>query len=64
MKKKDIKVKVKLTDILNAPLVNAWEHMCNKYGINEWCVNEGRADDTSKVEISLEDAEYYGLIKG
>ena len=56
-------VLVKLKDVLNAPLIDAWERMCKKYGINEWCLNEGLADYDSTVEISIEDAELYGLVE-
>ena len=56
-------VLVKLKHVLNAPLIDAWERMCKKYGINEWCLNEGLADYDSTVEISLEDAELYGLVE-
>jgi len=63
MKTSKIKVTVKLVDVLEAPLMSAWERMCKKYGINEWCINEGLADDDSTVEISLEDAELYGLVE-
>jgi len=62
MKKSEIKIKVKLRDVLGAPLSSAWERMCKKYGINEWCLNEGMADGDDTVDISLEDAELYGLI--
>lgn len=30
MKRSEIKVTVKLGDVLNAPLINAWEKMCEK----------------------------------
>ena len=63
MKTSKIKVTVKLIDVLEAPLMSAWERMCKKYGINEWCINEGLADDDSTVEISLEDAKLYGLVE-
>ena len=63
MKAEEIKVTVKLVDVLHAPLMSAWERMCEKYGINEWCINEGLADDESTVEISLQDAELYGLVE-
>lgn len=63
MKKSEIKISVKLGDVLNAPYWKSWEHMCNKYGINELCLNEGLADLDDTVEVSLEDAEYYGLIE-
>jgi len=62
MKQDERKITVKLRDVLNAPLMSSWETMCEKYGINEWCLNEGLADDDSTVEISLEDAELYGLV--
>jgi len=63
MKRSEIKVIVKLGDVLNAPYINAWEQMCKKYGINEWCLNEGRADSDDTIEVSLEDAEHWGLIE-
>lgn len=63
MKRSEIKVTVKLGDVLNAPLINAWEKMCEKYGINEWCLNEGRADSDDTIEVSLEDAEHWGLVE-
>lgn len=58
-----ISVTVKLIDVLNAPLMSAWSLMCEKYRINEYCINEGLADNESTIEISLEDAELYGLIE-
>lgn len=58
----DIKINVKLGDVLDSPLINAWEYICDKYGIHEWCLNEGRADRDDTIEISLADAEYIGLI--
>lgn len=63
MKRSEIKIHVKLGDVLNAPLVGAWEEMCQKYGISEWCLNEGRADSDDTVEVSLADAERWGLIE-
>lgn len=63
MKRNEIKVVVKLSDVLNAPLLSAWTLMCEKYGINEWCLNEGRADGDDTVEISLKDAECWGLVE-
>lgn len=63
MKRSEIKVTVKLGDVLDAPSMSAWESMCEKYGINEWCLNEGRADRDDTVEISLDDAELWGLVE-
>jgi hypothetical protein len=61
MKRSEIKVRVKLGDVLDAPY--AWEQMCEKYGINEWCLKEGRADLDDTIEVSLEDAEHWGLVE-
>ena len=63
MKKSEIKIDVKLGDVLDAPLINAWDKMCEKYGINEWCLNEGLADKNDTVSITLEDAEHWGIIE-
>ena len=63
MKKSEVIISVKLGDVLDASNWRAWEEMCKKYGINEWCINEGRASDSDTVDISLKDAENWGLIK-
>lgn len=63
MKKSEIMITVKLGDVIDAPLVNAWAKMCSKYGINEWCLNEGTAISENTIEISLEDAENWGLVE-
>ncbi len=63
MKRSEIKVRVKLGDVLDAPYINAWEQMCEKYGINEWCLKEGIADSDDTIEVSLEDAEHWGLVE-
>jgi hypothetical protein len=63
MKRSEVKVIVKLGDVLDAPYINAWEQMCEKYGINEWCLNEGMSDSDDTIEVSLEDAEYWGLVE-
>ncbi|MEK6829070.1 MAG: hypothetical protein AABY15_03005 [Nanoarchaeota archaeon] len=63
MKKSEIKITVTLGQILNAPSSGSWDDFCSKYGINEWCINEGRASSQDEVEISLADAESWGLIE-
>lgn len=63
MKTEDMKIEVRLVEVLRAPWINAWKHMCEKYKVNEWCLNEGLADDDSTIEISLEDAERYGIVE-
>lgn len=60
MKKSEIKISVKLGDVLES---GSWDDMCEKYGINEWCINEGRADSDDTIEVSLADAERWGLIE-
>ena len=56
-------IEVRLVEVLRAPWIGAWEHMCKKYGVNEWCINEGLADDESTIDISLQDAERYGIVE-
>lgn len=63
MKRSDIKITVKLGDVMDAPLIDSWQKMCAKYGINEWCLKEELAERNDTVNISLEDAENYGIIK-
>ena len=63
MKRSEVKIKVTLGDVLNAPLLGAWEQMCEKYGIFEYCINEGMAEEDDTVEISLEDAEHCEIIE-
>ena len=62
MKRSKIIVSVKLGDVLHAPYINAWQDMCQKYGINEWCINEGLAESGDTIEVTLDDAEYWGLV--
>lgn len=52
-----------LRQISDAPLTSGWDFICDKYGINPYCMNEGLAHDDDFIEISLEDAEYIGLIE-
>jgi len=63
MKKSEVKISVKLCDISDAPLINAWDEMCEKYGVNRWCLNEGLADKNDTVDITLEDAERWGIVE-
>ena len=52
-------ITVKIIDILES---GHWTEFCDKYGINEWCINEGLADEDTTTKISIEDAELYGLL--
>lgn len=56
-------VKVTLGEILNAPYWKSWDHFCSKYGINEWCINEGLASGNEIYDIEYEDALLYGLVE-
>jgi len=62
MKKSEIKVSITLREISNANYVMGWEKFCDKYGYSYYCMNEG-ADGDVKVEISLEDANDWGLVE-
>jgi len=62
MKKDEIKINITLGEISKARYVSAWDNFCDKYGYNYYCINEG-ADINNKVEITLEDAEKWGLIE-
>jgi len=59
MKKDDIKITTTMGEILDA---GVWNVYCEKYGINEWCMNEGFADSKTEVQITLAEAERWGLI--
>lgn len=63
MKKNEIKITVTFGQVLNAPYWNSWHELCENYGINEWCLNEGLARSDDTIEISLEHAKLWGLIK-
>ena len=59
----EIDIKVTLKSIKDAPLINAWSKMCDKYGINEWCLNEGLANENDTVTIKMSDACLWGIVK-
>lgn len=63
MKRSEVEVTVSLRQVLEAPYCCAWEAMCLKYGINEWAINEGLADYDDTIQISLEDAENWGIVE-
>lgn len=63
MKMDEIKVKVTLNSVNHAPNAHAWEELCEWYGINEWCLNEGLAYGDDTVEVSFRHAKRWGLIE-
>ncbi len=58
-----MKIIVTLGEILHAPLLGSWEIFCDKKGWGYWCINEGLAESSEEVTISLEDAQEYGLVQ-
>ena len=57
-----MKVIVTLEEINNSPW-DGWNYICNKYGLNPWCLNERLAKKSDTIEISFEDAIKIGLDK-
>ena len=62
MKKSDVKISVKIGEISDCPLLGSWDYICDKYGLNKWCLNEGLATKDDTIQISIEDAEYIGIL--
>lgn len=62
MKRSEIKIETTLGEVMDAPLIGSWQYICDKYGLNEWCINAGMADKNDNIGILLEDAEHIGII--
>ena len=58
-----MKIIVTLREISDAPLLNAWDQFCDKYGYSYYCVKEG-ADPSTEIQISFDDAKKWGLVDG
>lgn len=58
-----MKVLVTFGEILNAPAIYSWDNFCLRHGYNPYMLNEGLAKKEATVEISLEEAEEYGLLQ-
>jgi len=54
-----MKILISIEDIMDNGL---WEEYCELKGWNVWCVKEGLADSSEKVEIEMEQAKKWGLI--
>lgn len=61
MKKSEVKVTVTPRDLLDK---GVWIEYCNKYDTNEWAISEGLMSSHDEVDITLEDAEAWGLFDG
>ena len=43
--------------------VDVWDEFCKDYGLDPWCINEGRVRSDEEFRISYEDALKYRLIR-
>ena len=57
-----MKVKATFRELSDCPLMSGWDYICEKYGINRWCMNEGLVSGDDELEISVEDAKYIGIL--
>ena len=40
-----------------------WDYICDKYGLNPWCIAEGLADRKDTINISIDDAVEIGAFR-
>ena len=40
-----------------------WMRFCDVTGTNEWCINEGLADDTTEFELTAQQANEIGILR-
>ena len=40
-----------------------WMRFCDVTGTNEWCINEGLADDTTEFELTAQQAKEIGILR-
>lgn len=40
-----------------------WNKACEVLGLDEWCVNEGRANSSDEITLTSEQAQELGLIR-
>ena len=57
-----MKVTATFRELLDSPLIGGWDYICEEYGINPYCMNEGLASGDEALEISVEDAKYIGIL--
>lgn len=55
-----VTVQVEAQALLDA---GRWQDYCEKYGVNEWAVNEGLMSADEKLSVSLSDAKRWGLLE-
>lgn len=53
-----MKIKTTIKEIMERA---NWNKFCNIFEINPWCLNEGLADGSEEVEITIEQAQEIGL---
>ncbi len=56
------KVSATFKELIDPPLIGGWDYICEKYGVNSWCVSEGLVDSCDTMEISAEDARHIGIL--
>ena len=42
---------------------NNWDDLCEKIGLNPWCIKEGLVDGEAELELDYEIAKEYGIVK-
>ena len=57
-----MKIKATAREIKDAPRLGAWGIYCSATGLDEWCLADGRMEDTEELDISLELAREIGLL--
>ncbi len=57
-----ITINVTLGDIIHSPNPDAWDKFCDLRGWCVWILNEGKAETSETVDITIDEAIEYGLL--
>jgi hypothetical protein len=52
-----VKITIKLGELFKYD----WIHACEVLGLNEWCINEGLADENDEITLTEEQAKEIGI---
>lgn len=55
-----MKIKITIREMSNK--ANNFNKLCDKIGLNPWCMNEGLATGNEEYELDVEVAKEFGLI--
>jgi len=55
-----MKIKITIREMSNK--ANNFDKLCDKIGLNPWCMNEGLATGNEEYELDVEVAKEFGLI--